>query len=316
VKRKIFIGSSTEGFDKAEEIGSVLESFGGVEAKLWNKAFEPGVLTYDALEDVLGSCCAAVFVATPDLQVLSRTGTPELPRSNVLFEFGLMAGRLGLHNIALCRYSDVELPSDVKGLTVVDMDCKAQQAAGQLVQDPEEKLQLWVSRLMATPETIPRTAIFHGYTGRGRYELTINKWWDLEIGPPSFVQLRGILDLMIDPGGHVGSGLAQGRLSFNLVADERSPEKTYDGEYHIANRVSNVACQTDGALHITTEMFALQKMWSKGTPPIQLAAMDALPEPWSSKWTLRPTGEPGKLVGTICTQGTGHTEGAASITRD
>jgi predicted nucleotide-binding protein len=49
---------------------------------------------------MLMECCAAVFVATPDDDATIREKHVRMPRANVMLEFGLVAGRLGRHNIA------------------------------------------------------------------------------------------------------------------------------------------------------------------------------------------------------------------------
>jgi Predicted nucleotide-binding protein containing TIR-like domain len=120
-KALIFIGSSIEGLEEARRICELL-SDEDTECMLWTKAFLPGFLTFESLENMLLECCAAVFVATPDDEGTIRGTKLRMPRANILLEFGLVAGRLGRHNIALCQYGCAELPSDLKGLTVIKMD--------------------------------------------------------------------------------------------------------------------------------------------------------------------------------------------------
>jgi predicted nucleotide-binding protein len=50
-----------------------------------------------------------------------RKPLTKMPRGNVLLEFGLVAGRLGRRNVAICRFGGVELPSDLASMTVIDM---------------------------------------------------------------------------------------------------------------------------------------------------------------------------------------------------
>ena len=103
MNRKVFIGSSTESLDRAYAIRDRLCKIEGIECVLWKEVFEPGSLTFEALEDMLLRCCAAVFVATPDDTSVIRGRTIRCPRANVLLEFGLLAGRMGRHNVAVCR---------------------------------------------------------------------------------------------------------------------------------------------------------------------------------------------------------------------
>ena len=67
MKRLIFIGSSSEGLEKAKEIVAQLQGLDNVQPLLWNDVFDPGSLTLETLEnEVLRKCCGAVFVATPE----------------------------------------------------------------------------------------------------------------------------------------------------------------------------------------------------------------------------------------------------------
>ena len=65
IKRRVFIGSSVEGLERAKQIAQLITS-DTTECRLWNSVFEPGYLTFESLEQILGECCAAVFIATPD----------------------------------------------------------------------------------------------------------------------------------------------------------------------------------------------------------------------------------------------------------
>ena len=147
---------------------------------------------------MLGECCGAVFVATPDDCTTIGDKTVSIPRSNVMLEFGLVAGRMGRHSTALCRYGGAVLPSDLKGLTDIPMDpCSAsgeQVDAEKFRDDAEEKLRHWCKHLLATAETVPRTDIVHGYTGSWDFNLQLRRWRCLEISPPSFVQVHGSFD--------------------------------------------------------------------------------------------------------------------------
>jgi predicted nucleotide-binding protein len=123
--RTIFIGSSTEGLERAKCVQGILDKLSQADCKirsvLWPDIFTPGSLTFEALEEMLMDCCAAVFVITPDVRALSRNTEELLPRANIMLEFGLVAGRLGRHNIALCSWDVTELPSDLAGLSVIHM---------------------------------------------------------------------------------------------------------------------------------------------------------------------------------------------------
>src|SRR5271154_4365055 len=119
VKRNIFIGSSSEALEKARHIREILSHDDDVQAVLWTEVFDPGSLTFEALEDMLRKCCAAVFIASPDDETILRDEMIRTPRANIMLEFGLVAGRMGHHSVAICQYGKSQLPSDLAGLTVI-----------------------------------------------------------------------------------------------------------------------------------------------------------------------------------------------------
>jgi hypothetical protein len=145
--------------------------------------------------------------------------------------------------------------------------------------------------------------------------LSLAKWRDLPIAQPDYVRINGFLELFIAVGGHVGGGLALGRLYFK-VAKEKNPTATvYQGEYHTAHKVTSAVCKQDGSLELKTEAFALHKISASGTPPPQLDGMDLVPAPWSSTWSLHPISEAATLEGEVHTDGVGISSGTATITK-
>src|SRR5258708_7642933 len=99
MQREIFIGSSSEALDHAHHVADVLSEQGDVKCMVWTEVFEVGYLTFETLEAVLLRCCGAVFVASPDDPTTIRQRSVRAPRANIMLEFGLMAGRMGRHNI-------------------------------------------------------------------------------------------------------------------------------------------------------------------------------------------------------------------------
>jgi hypothetical protein len=309
MKRRIFIGSSTEGINQASQVCQVLSKLEATEGVMWTTVFEPGFLTFDALESMLQSCCAAVLIATPDDVSKIRGKRVRTPRSNIMLEFGLVAGRLGLHSTALCQYGGAELPSDLKGLTVISMD-PSDTANGQtdidaFRQHAEEKLRIWSAGLLATAPMVPRTEMVHGYTGIWEFSLQLHKWRNLPISSPSFADINGVLNLFLSANGQVGRGVTQGRIFFKLIENGQS----YQGEYRSSHTITNALCHTDGSLEFTGEAFVLQKVNSTGSVPPELTGLDFAPEPWMSRWQLRPTQDPRTLEGTVRTDGALLTEG-------
>jgi len=309
--RQIFIGSSTESLKEAEAVRTLLESFPDTKCVLWNTLFEPGSLTFEVLEQMLTRCSAAVFIATPDDQSVIRGRKIMTPRSNVVLEFGLVAGRLGRHRIALCQYGDAELPPDLRGLTVVEMGSRGSTDISQCTSD---NLRIWTARLSATAEGISRTQLVHGYTGNWEFALDLTTWRDMTIVRPDYAYVKGSLQIFIPVDGHVGGGLAHGRLFFKVASKDGPITPKYSGEYHTAHKITSAVCRQDGSLELQTEVFVQHKITSDGTAPPQLDEMASFP-PWSSTWLLNPTIKAGTLDGDVTTEAAGNSRGRATITR-
>ncbi len=316
MKQCVFVGSSTEGLQKANQVIDLLASIGGVEPLLWTEVFEAGMLTFEALESMLLQCSGAVFIATPDDESTVRGAKIITPNSNILLEFGLVAGRIGRHNIALCVFGEVTLPSDLTGLTVIQMDqSEGPRVAGsECLEQAKDKLELWASTLLATVDMIPRTDIVHGYTGRWAFELRLDHWRSVTIAGPNWVYIKGTFTLVIPANGQAGSGLAHGRLYFKLVDRPDINQNPYQGEYRTAHEITTAACERDGSLCFTSQAFAVEKMNVLGPAPPALAGLDVA-EPWSAQWKLSPTSEPRNLEGVVSTDSMIGTHGRAKAVR-
>jgi Predicted nucleotide-binding protein containing TIR-like domain len=313
LKHHIFVGSSTEALGKAQHACDILAAQDDLTAHLWTEIFEPGFLTFEALERMLRQCCAAVFIATGDDLTTMRDRVIESPRANILLEFGLVAGRLGHHSVSICQYGAV-LPSDLAGLTVICMEPpQGHPDPDRFRSEATEKLVIWSSRLLATASGIPRTEVVHGYTGRWDFDISLQQWRDLAIASPGYAQVKGYLDLILSASGQVGRGLAHGELQFKLV-DGNNGTVIYQGEYRTAHEIRNAVCAKDGSLDLTTEAFSLQRIQTTGTPPLQLAGMDVFPEPWSAHWKLTPSTDH-TLSGTVRSEGSVATEGKVTVSK-
>lgn len=113
---RIFIGSSKEAKHIAQMVCD--ECSGFAECKIWTDEFDIGKSAYEDLVNKLGLYDYGILVASADDKVRSRRVTSPAARDNVLFEFGLFAGRLGRHRSFLLAESGLHLPSDLKGITL------------------------------------------------------------------------------------------------------------------------------------------------------------------------------------------------------
>jgi hypothetical protein len=314
IKRRVFIGSSLEGLEHATQVATFLTD-DTTECVLWNNFFEPGYLTFEGLENMLVECCAAVFIATPDDKATIRGRTVSVPRANIMLEFGLVAGRLGRHNIAICQYGGTELPSDLKGLTVIEMEPGETPAGASPTYADEfrrragESLARWSSTLLATAEMVARTDTVHGYTGRWTFDLWLDRWRGVEVSPKSFCQASGSMNLYLDATGKAGYGSIFGQLTFKLVNEREAATRAYQGVLRFCHEIANLVCDRQGGFKFTSRTYTIQKINASGPPLPEIGSLNDLPEPWPFTWELKPTADPRTLTGLICADNPGTTSG-------
>lgn len=123
MRLKAFIGSSSENLNVANAIKHSLEP--DVECTVWTDSFFR--LSKTAIESLSGGVDAfdmGIFVFGGDDSVISRGTTYIAPRDNVIFEYGLFCGRLGLQRSFVVRSKDKGLKwmSDLEGFTVALYD--------------------------------------------------------------------------------------------------------------------------------------------------------------------------------------------------
>jgi hypothetical protein len=115
-KPRIFIGSSKEGKAIAEQIEIELSSIG--DCKIWYKQFNFGNSAYEDLVEQLSLYDYGILVGSADDKTYSRDSTSASPRDNIVFEFGLFAGRLGRTRSFLVAENGIKIPSDLNGITL------------------------------------------------------------------------------------------------------------------------------------------------------------------------------------------------------
>lgn len=115
---QLFIGSSSEGKDVAEYLQAALADH--CEAIVWDQAFfELGLGTIESLARQARQFSFAALVVTADDLVLKRGAAHAAPRDNVVLELGVFLGTLGRNRtfIVYCQDDDIDLPSDLAGIT-------------------------------------------------------------------------------------------------------------------------------------------------------------------------------------------------------
>lgn len=143
---RVFIGSSKE----AKEKGLLLKIAGIVEnckktPICWDQTpsiFELGKHTLENLDEIISreKIGASIFICTSDDQTWFRDKSVGKPRDNVIFEHGLFMGKLGRTRSIIVKCGDVDLPSDLNGITYLDFS-ENQRINGEI------NLKAWLSKL-------------------------------------------------------------------------------------------------------------------------------------------------------------------------
>lgn len=115
----VFVGCSTEAISLADELALQFK-YDKICIRPWTAGvFGPGGVVLDDLLKQVQSVDFALFIATPDDKVHSRTVEYMAPRDNVIFELGLFVARLGRERAFLLREHglDLKVPTDLLGIT-------------------------------------------------------------------------------------------------------------------------------------------------------------------------------------------------------
>ena len=114
----IFIGSSAEGLKVAYALQELLHY--DMEPTVWSQGlFQPSASLLQKLVHEANSYDLACFVFVPDDDVFMRDEKHKVVRDNVLFEYGLFVGAIGLERCFLVSPFDepkLHLPSDLLGV--------------------------------------------------------------------------------------------------------------------------------------------------------------------------------------------------------
>lgn len=128
MKRKIFIGSSSEGHKVAELIKNGINDQLGdwITCETWKdgQVFSQNKNTLDCLVRASRRYDYGILVASKDDLAIKRLRIFNTMRDNVLFEAGLFLGSLGLQRAFLITSDNISLPSDYLGVTVVKYNNK------------------------------------------------------------------------------------------------------------------------------------------------------------------------------------------------
>lgn len=122
MKRQLFIGSSSEGKSIAKKVEEKVNKECGewIKCMPWydNDCFTLNKSTLENLSSMTLICDYAILIASKDDITSKRRCIKRSIRDNVIFEYGLFSGSIGISKTFLLIDKDVHIPSDIKGITL------------------------------------------------------------------------------------------------------------------------------------------------------------------------------------------------------
>jgi len=124
-KTKIFIGSSTPGFEYAKAVKKIVDEDTDYEGVVWKDVFgDDNATTIEKIENIIELFKYSILVFSPDdiVKATNNKSKQKIPRDNVIFEYGLFMGKNGRSNTFLMipqsRDNEplVHILTDIKGL--------------------------------------------------------------------------------------------------------------------------------------------------------------------------------------------------------
>jgi hypothetical protein len=162
-KISIFIGSSTESLKIAETVKRILEVGGEIDCTIWNDGvFEYNKSFLESLSNVSYSFDFGIMIATKDDIALIKKSARDIPRDNVIFEYGLFLGVMGNFRTLLLQEKGANLPTDLLGYTTPRFDSRFNE-------DQWEKLLSKIKKVVveeyskSSIKILPSTSLAIGY---------------------------------------------------------------------------------------------------------------------------------------------------------
>lgn len=289
--KEVFIGSSSEALTQAELIADILAGIPGLQPKLWDHVFLPGMLTFEVIEQVSKACAGAVILATPDDSCLIKQAEFRSPRTNTMIEMGYLCALVGRKRVALCKYDETSLATDLAGFTHVRMGpYPGNDSRKPIDKTPEQELLQWGRSLPNILEDVPRVEVVHGYSGRWEFTGVFKTWFGLLLNSSDYVQSKGYIDMYIPRNGCDGRGIAHMELCIQVP-------NCY-AEYRATDLIREVNCHQDGSISFTSEVFSRKCHQMIGTPPQSAGFEDDIHGDRTFDWVFKPIpGHPRQMRG-------------------
>jgi hypothetical protein len=291
-RRKIFIGSSSEAEEQGmvEAIAAIIHR-AGMEPIVWKEIFPAGEILLETIEQLPDTVDGAVLLVTPNLDCKRKARNKEFsaPVANVVFEYGYLSGRLSRRRVAICMFEGAEMPSDLKGLTIVRAGSYNRSKHLSQLPDAEPSLQRWLTTLVPLPVGIPAMRRVHGYSGIWEVQNTFEIWHGITVTMPDSVSWDGKTLLRISDDGQKGYGSQIGHLKVKFGQ--------YQATWQVANEVTRAAVDKDGSLTMRVEVRARSLLGKPTGKPPSERVYEELPSPGWDLYLDPVPNKPRKLEG-------------------
>lgn len=172
MKPRIFIGSSSEALDVAQRIKDFFSP--DYECFLWtDDVFKNNESFLETLAKSASLFDFGFMVFSADDKGIIRNELFETPRDNILFEYGLFLGRVGLDRAFIIAEETVKIPTDMLGIThtryIVKTGQQGKKEATDSLEKGLEKLKkqidenLNLGHLGLLPSTVIAISYFEGF---------------------------------------------------------------------------------------------------------------------------------------------------------
>ena len=164
MKKKLFIGSSSEAVNFAKVVKKVLDEH--FDVTIWDeKIFRSSIfkINQNYLTALLKASLEydfGILIGSKDDLIQCRGSKFQQPRDNVLFELGLFTGRLGISRCAFLVENGAKTLSDLSGITLANFDNNDENS---LIQATERIRDLFLSNLDYEINFFPSTTLANVY---------------------------------------------------------------------------------------------------------------------------------------------------------
>ncbi len=131
-KTTLFLASSGAAKTQAKLVVSAFTS-PTVEFLPWWEAFTPGKTLLEDLDEISNRVDGALILMTPEFEGTVRGSLKDIPNLNVLLELGYFIGKFGRQRVAMMKYGDFYLPSDLGGYIHIHGSTGFRRSGGQAI---------------------------------------------------------------------------------------------------------------------------------------------------------------------------------------